>query len=80
MIGPVADGKIDWEPAVGTGGYQLVSHHRGISMDAQAQSRATGRPDRAHFDDVKFIGINDINARMNALITGEVDAIYRGRT
>jgi peptide/nickel transport system substrate-binding protein len=35
------------------------------------------KEDRAHFDDVELIGINDIAARMNAIVAGEVDAISR---
>jgi peptide/nickel transport system substrate-binding protein len=32
VIGPAKDGKIDWEPANGTGGYILVAHERGVRM------------------------------------------------
>jgi peptide/nickel transport system substrate-binding protein len=76
VIAPAAEGRIDWEPAIGTGGYRLVSHDRGVSM-ALKRNPDYWKPERAHFDEVKLLGINDINARMNALITGEVDAIAR---
>jgi peptide/nickel transport system substrate-binding protein len=76
VIGPVKDGKIDWEAAQGTGGYTLVSHQRGVRM---VLKRSTGywKAGRAHFDDVELIGIPDAAARMNAVVTGEVDAIGR---
>jgi len=76
VIGPAANGKIDWEPAIGTGGYVFVAHERGISMTLKRNANYW-KAGRAHFDDVKILGIADVAARMNALITGEVDAIAR---
>ncbi len=76
VIGPQVNGRIDWEPANGTGGYLLVSHERGISMSLKRNTNYW-KQGRAHFDDVKILGIADVAARMNALITGEVDAIAR---
>ena len=35
------------------------------------------KPGRAHFDDVELLSIADTTARMNALVTGAVDAINR---
>ncbi|MGE0239084.1 MAG: ABC transporter substrate-binding protein [Parvibaculaceae bacterium] len=76
VVGPAVNGKIDWEPAIGTGGYVFVSHERGISMTLK-RNAGYWKAGRAHFDDVKILGIADVAARMNALITGEVDAIAR---
>ena len=76
IIGPAKDGKIDWEPAVGTGGYILVSHERGVRMVLR-RNRNYWKTGRAHFDDVELIHIADIAARMNAVITGQVDLIER---
>ena len=76
VIGPAVDGKIDWEKAVGTGGYALVSHERGQRM-ALKRSGQYFKPDRANFDEVELIAISDAAARMNAVVTGEVDAIGR---
>ncbi len=74
VIGAAKDGKIDWEPAHGTGGYSLVSHQRGVRMTLKRAANYW-KAGRAHFDDVDLIGIPDPATRMNALVTGEVDAI-----
>ena len=71
-----ADGRIDWENPNGTGGYEFVSHERGVRMTLR-RNRNYWRDDRAHFDDVDLFAIADNAARMNALVTGEVDAIAR---
>jgi peptide/nickel transport system substrate-binding protein len=76
VIGPARDGRIDWETATGTGGYVLVSHERGVRMVLK-RNRAYWKTGRAHFDDVELIHIADIAARMNAIITGQVDLIER---
>jgi peptide/nickel transport system substrate-binding protein len=76
VIGPAKDGRIDWEPATGTGGYILVVHERGVRMVLK-RNRNYWKIGRAHFDDVELIHIGDIAARMNAIITGQVDVIER---
>lgn len=76
VIGPAADGKIDWEAAVGTGGYAFVSHDPGVKMELKCNP-GYWKADRAHFDEVELLGLNDVAARMNALVTGQVDAIGR---
>ncbi len=76
VIGPAKDGKIDWAAAHGTGGYILVAHERGVRMLLR-RNRGYWKSGRAHFDDVELIHIGDIAARMNAIITGQVDVIER---
>jgi peptide/nickel transport system substrate-binding protein len=76
VIGPVVGGQIDWESATGTGGYSLVAHERGVRMVLR-RNRHYWKKGRAHFDDVELIHIADIAARMNAVITGQVDLIER---
>jgi peptide/nickel transport system substrate-binding protein len=76
VIGPAKDGKIDWEPATGTGGYVLVAHERGVRMVLK-RNRNYWKIGRAHFDDAELIHIGDIAARMNAIITRQVDVIER---
>jgi peptide/nickel transport system substrate-binding protein len=76
VIGPAVDGKIDWEAAIGTGGYVLVSHERGVRMELK-RNPDYWKPGRAHFDSAEIFGLNDVAARTNALVTGAVDAISR---
>jgi peptide/nickel transport system substrate-binding protein len=76
VIGAARDGKIDWNACNGTGGYKLVSYERGIRM-ALKRNEGYWKAGRAHFDDVELIALSDPAARMNAMVTGEVDAINR---
>jgi peptide/nickel transport system substrate-binding protein len=76
VIGPAKDGKIDWEPAVGTGAYSLVSHERGVRV-ALKRNPTYWKAGCGNFENVEIIAIPDIAARMNALTTGQVDAINR---
>jgi peptide/nickel transport system substrate-binding protein len=73
-IGPLKDGKVDWESASGTGGYTLVSHERGVKMVLKRNPNYW-KPGRAWFDEIELISIPDVTARMNALVSGQVDAI-----
>jgi peptide/nickel transport system substrate-binding protein len=76
VIGPAKDGKVDWEPCHGTGGYTLVSHERGVRMVLK-RNPSYWKRERAYFDDVEILHIGDTAARMNAMVTGQVDAIGR---
>ena len=75
-IGPASGDKVDWEKGIGSGGYSLVSHDRGVRM-VMKRNPNYWKDGRAYFDDVELIGIPDASARMNAMATGEVDAIGR---
>jgi len=67
------EGNIDIS-GVGTGPYALESFDAGIRASLTRNPNYF-KPDRAHFDAVEFLALNDSNARQNALVTGEVDAI-----
>ena len=64
----------DFDKGIGTGGYTLESYEPGVG------SRVKRFPNywkegRAHFDEIEVKCIADVNARMTALQTGQVDAI-----
>ncbi len=72
----VPNGFTDWAHAVGTGGYTVDHYDAGV--------RSTGKrfanywkPDRANVDSFDITVINDTSARMNAMVSGQVDAINR---
>jgi peptide/nickel transport system substrate-binding protein len=69
-------GTTDFEKGMGTGPYMLVSHEPGVKTFTKRNPNyfKTGR---AHFDEVETITINDINARTNALKTGQIEAMNR---
>lgn len=73
VIGPK---DTDLAKGVFTGGYVLKDFEPGV------RALATRNPnyfksDRAWFDEVEIIGINDVNARTNALKTGQIDVMNR---
>lgn len=71
-----ADGSVDWQSGVGTGGYKLERFDPGVQASA---TRFAGywKEGRAHVDSVQLIAINDATARQNALMTGEINVINR---
>lgn len=73
IIGPA---DTDLAKGVFTGAYVLKDYNPGV------RALATRNPnyfksDRGWFDEVEIIGINDVNARTNALKSGEIDAMNR---
>jgi peptide/nickel transport system substrate-binding protein len=72
----VPNGHTDWSKAIGTGGYILESYDPGVRITAKRNPNYW-KPDRAHVDAVDITVINDSSARLNALLTGQVDTINR---
>jgi peptide/nickel transport system substrate-binding protein len=76
-IGPAdKEGNIDWQSGDGTGPYSVKDFEPGV------RSHLIRHPNyfkegEGNFDEVKMIAINDTAARMNAMSTGQVDAIAR---
>jgi peptide/nickel transport system substrate-binding protein len=75
-IMPSADGKADWQSGVRTGAFILENFEPGVSakLKRNANYFKSGRP---YLDEVEFIAISDVAARMSAITTGEVDYIGR---
>ena len=69
-----AEGGIDWQSGVGTGGYILENYEPGVRADLKRFVNYW-TDERAHADQVEFLTIHDATARSNALVTGEVHAI-----
>ena len=72
----VPDGHTDWTKAIGTGGYILDKYEPGVRISAKRNPNYW-KPDCAHVDAVDITVINDTSARLNALMTGQVDTINR---
>ncbi|WP_136443425.1 ABC transporter substrate-binding protein [Pacificoceanicola onchidii] len=62
---------------IGTGLYSVVSFEPGVRMVAKRVDSHYKGDAAGHFDEVEYIAINDNTARMNALMTGQVEAINR---
>lgn len=62
---------------IGTGLYQVQSFEPGARMVATRYPDHYKGDTAGFFDEIEYIAINDNTARMNALMTGQVDAINR---
>ncbi|WP_338570100.1 ABC transporter substrate-binding protein [Pseudomonas canadensis] len=76
VIMPAKDGVADWQAGVGTSGYRLKSFEPGVRMDLE-RNPDYWKPDRAHFASAELLAIADGAARVNALVTGQVDVINK---
>ncbi len=72
-------GQIDEaiQNGIGTGMYKVSSFEPGVRMVATRVDSHYKDGDAGWFDEIEYIAINDNTARMNALMTGQVDAINR---
>lgn len=72
----VPNGFTDWAKPVGTGAFTVDSFDPGVRI-ALKKAGSYWKPDRGYLDAVEVTVINDTSTRMNALISGQVDAINR---
>jgi peptide/nickel transport system substrate-binding protein len=75
-IMPAKDGVADWQSNVRTGPFIFDSWEPGVRAKLKRNPNYfhEGKP---YFDEVEFLSLNDVNARMNAILTGEVHWIAR---
>ncbi|WP_094019454.1 ABC transporter substrate-binding protein [Maliponia aquimaris] len=62
---------------IGTGLFSVVSFEPGVRMVAKRVDSHYKGDAAGYFDEIEYIAVNDNTARMNALLTGQVDAINR---
>ncbi len=62
---------------IGTGMYEVVSFDPGVRFVGKRVASHYKDGSAGWFDEVEAIAINDSSARMNALMTGQVDAVNR---
>jgi len=75
-IVPAGTTGLGFEKGIGTGGYTLSSWEPGVRVLTKRNPNYW-KEGCAHFDEVETLGVADVTARMNALMTGEVDLINR---
>ena len=68
------DGKLDVMSTDGCGGYIVDSYEPGVQATLKRNPNYW-KSDKAHFDEIVILAILDPAARLNALMTGEVDVI-----
>lgn len=66
----------DFTDGIFSGGYILKEYEPGV-RGFTTRNPNYFKSDRAFFDEVETIGINDVNARTNALKTGQIDIMNR---
>lgn len=67
-------GGIDWQSGIATGPFKLESFEPGIAIRLK-RNADYHKPGLPHFNEVEVVNIPDSTARLNALMTGEVDVI-----
>lgn len=66
------NGEVDAESGIGAGPYKVTAFQPGISADFVRHERYHRQ---TWFDAIRILGISDVTARINSLISGEADAI-----
>lgn len=69
-------GTVDYNDGIGTGAYVLSSLEPGVRAFATRNPNYF-KSDRAHFDEVETLVMNDDSARTNALRAGAIDVMNR---
>ncbi|MEN8245676.1 MAG: ABC transporter substrate-binding protein [Thermodesulfobacteriota bacterium] len=70
----VPKGTKDFEAGMGTGPFILDSFTPGVRSLVKRNPNYW-KAGRGHFDEVEMLGISDVVARTNAIVTGEIDAM-----
>jgi peptide/nickel transport system substrate-binding protein len=75
-IVPADTSEADFEKGIGTGPFVLTEYTAGVKAVAK-RNPAYWRTGLPYFDEIEIIAINDSQSRINALLSGQVDAINR---
>ncbi|SPS02456.1 ABC transporter substrate-binding protein [Cupriavidus taiwanensis] len=70
----VKDGTTDFSAGIGTGPYKIKEFRPGVRTVA-VRNEAYWKPGKPYLDEIEFVGIADESARVNALLSGEMDLV-----
>ena len=70
----VKEGTTDFNAGIGTGPYKLKEFKPGVRSIA-VRNENYWKPNRPYLDEIEYVGISDEPARVNALLTGELDLV-----
>jgi peptide/nickel transport system substrate-binding protein len=68
----VKDGTTDFNTGIGTGPYKLKEFKPGV-RSIMVRNEAYWKPGKPYLDEIEFVGIGDEGARVNALLSGDLD-------
>ena len=74
MLPSDGEGGITWQDGVGTGGYTVEDFEPGVRCFMKRFPNYW-KEGRAHFDEIEYLAIPDVNARQTGLSTGELNAM-----
>jgi peptide/nickel transport system substrate-binding protein len=70
----VKEGTTDFNAGIGTGPYKVKEFKPGVRSIA-VRNENYWKPNRPYLDEIEYVGIGDEPARVNALLTGELDLV-----
>ncbi|AMM16558.1 ABC transporter substrate-binding protein [Burkholderia sp. PAMC 28687] len=70
----IKDGTTDFKTAIGTGPYKVKDFSPGVRT-VGVKNEKYWKPGLPHLDEIELIGIGDESARVNALLSGDVQLI-----
>lgn len=70
----VKDGTTDFTTGIGTGPFKLKEFKPGV-RSIVVRNEAYWKPGQPYLDEIEFVGIGDEGARVNALLSGDLDLV-----
>lgn len=70
----VKDGTTDFAAGIGTGPYKVKEFKPGVRSVA-VRNENYWKPNRPYLDEIELVGISDESARVNALLSGQLDLV-----
>jgi peptide/nickel transport system substrate-binding protein len=70
----VRDGTTDFNAGIGTGPYKMKEFKPGV-RSIVVRNDAYWKPGRPYLDEIEFVGIGDEGARVNALLSGDLELV-----
>ncbi|HET7867207.1 MAG TPA: ABC transporter substrate-binding protein [Burkholderiaceae bacterium] len=70
----VKEGTTDFSAGIGTGPYKVKEFKPGVRSVA-VRNDNYWKPNRPYLDEIEFVGITDESARVNALLSGQLDLV-----
>lgn len=70
----VPDGTRDFSAGIGTGPFRAQEFRPGVRSVA-VRNKSYWKPGRPYLDEIEFVGISDDGARVNGLLSGDLDLV-----